>query len=313
MADKVLVVAGPTASGKTRLSIELAKKYNGEIVSADSMQVYRRMDIGTAKADAEERAQAVHHMLDVAEPGEDFSVSRYVEEATCCCEDIIARGKMPIITGGTGQYIDALIAGLDFADRQEDMSLREKLYEQYDRLGGEEMLRRLSEFDPERAEKLHSADKRRIVRAMEIYELTGITISEHDRQTQLKPKRFEAFTIILNYKDRARLYDMIDRRVDKMIEQGLFEEVEALLSSGLDDESTAMQAIGYKEAVMALRNEIGREEAAELIKLNSRRYAKRQLTWFRRSKDALWVEWDEKPDFDKALKKIEESINERDF
>lgn len=308
MAKKVFVVAGPTASGKTKLAIELAKKYNGEIVSADSMQVYRRMDIGTAKADAWERAQAVHHMLDVAEPWEEYSVSRYVQEATACCEDILSRGKLPIICGGTGQYIDALVAGLDFADRQEDMSLRQSLYDDYERLGGEEMLRILSEFDPERAQKLHPSDMRRIVRAIEIYRLTGVTMTEHDRLTRERPKRYEPFTVVLSYKDRARLYEMIDRRVDLMVERGLYEEVQTLLNSGLSDENTAMQAIGYKEAVMALRDEISREEAAELIKQNSRRYAKRQLTWFRRNKDAQWIEWEELPDNERALRLIEENF-----
>lgn len=308
MAKKVFVVAGPTASGKTKLAIELAKKYNGEIVSADSMQVYRRMDIGTAKADAWERAQAVHHMLDVAEPWEEYSVSRYVQEATACCEDILSRGKLPIICGGTGQYIDALVAGLDFADRQEDMSLRQSLYDDYERLGGEEMLRILAEFDPERAQKLHPSDMRRIVRAIEIYRLTGVTMTEHDRLTRERPKRYEPFTVVLSYKDRARLYEMIDRRVDLMVERGLYEEVQTLLNSGLSDENTAMQAIGYKEAVMALRDEISREEAAELIKQNSRRYAKRQLTWFRRNKDAQWIEWEELPDNERALRLIEENF-----
>ena len=308
MADRIIVVAGPTASGKTKLSLELAKKYNGEIVSADSMQIYRRMDIGTAKADAKERAQAVHHMLDVAEPWEEYSVSRYVEEATRCCEDIIARGKLPIVTGGTGQYIDALVSGLDFAERQEDMELRQRLYDEYDRIGGEEMLRRLAGFDPERAAKLHPADKRRIVRAIEVYELSGITITEHDRKTKARPRRFEPFTIILSYRDRARLYARIDLRVDLMVKQGLFDEVEALLKDGLSDSCTAMQAIGYKEAVKAIRGEISREEAAELIKLNSRRYAKRQLTWFRRSEEAHWILWDDEPDHESALRFIEERL-----
>ena len=308
MADKIIVIAGPTASGKTRLGIELAKACGGEIVSADSMQVYRRMDIGTAKADAWERAQAVHHMLDVAEPWEEYSVSRYVQEATACCEDILSRGKLPIICGGTGQYIDALVAGLDFADRQEDMSLRQSLYDDYERLGGEEMLRILAEFDPERAQKLHPSDMRRIVRAIEIYRLTGVTMTEHDRLTRERPKRYEPFTVVLSYKDRARLYEMIDRRVDLMVERGLYEEVQTLLNSGLSDENTAMQAIGYKEAVMALRDEISREEAAELIKQNSRRYAKRQLTWFRRNKDAQWIEWEELPDNERALRLIEENF-----
>lgn len=304
MADKVIVIAGPTASGKTGLSIELAKLYNGEIVSADSMQIYRRMDIGTAKATAAEQAQAVHHMIDVCEPDEDYSVSRYVEEAEKCCRDIISRGKMPIICGGTGLYIDSLLSGRSFAERDEDSSLREELNDEYDRIGGEEMHRRLSQVDPERALKLHPSDKRRIVRALEIFQLTGMTITEHDAATKAIPPRFEAKTILLNFKDRQDLYDRINLRVDLMAQQGLFEEVEALIKSGLDDKCTAMQGIGYKEVVSALRGEISREEALEQIKMGSRRYAKRQLTWFRRTEDALWINWDRQPDLQAALEDI---------
>lgn len=309
MQHEVIVVAGPTASGKTRLGIELAKKYNGEIVSADSMQVYRRMDIGTAKATAAEQAAAVHHMLDVAEPWEDYSVARYVEEASRCCDNILTRGKLPIIVGGTGLYIDSLLSGRAFARKAEgDEDLRAALSRQYDRLGGEIMLSRLRSFDPERAEKLHAGDKRRIVRAIEVYTLTGIPITEHDRQSQALPKRYRAATIILSFKDRAELYERIDRRVDDMLRQGLFEEVEALLSQGLSPDCTAMQAIGYKEAAMAIRGEISRSTAEELIKQNSRRYAKRQLTWFRRSPEALWIKWEHIPDFEAAMARIGEYL-----
>ena len=302
--DKVIVLAGPTASGKTALSILLAKLCNGEIVSADSMQIYKRMDIGTAKATKEEQAQAVHHMIDVAEPNEEYSVSRYVEEAEKCCRDIISRGKIPIICGGTGLYIDSLLSGRSFAQKEEDNTLRDELSAEYDRIGGEEMLKKLSLVDPERAEKLHSSDKRRIVRALEIFRLTGKTISQHDAETKALPPRFKAKTILLNFKDRQDLYDRINLRVDLMAQQGLFEEVEALLNSGLDESCTAMQAIGYKDVVQALRGEISREEALEQIKMGSRRYAKRQLTWFRRSEDALWINWDKEPNIDAALEDI---------
>ena len=302
--DKVIVLAGPTASGKTALSILLAKLCNGEIVSADSMQIYKRMDIGTAKATKEEQAQAVHHMIDVAEPNEEYSVSRYVEEAEKCCRDIISRGKIPIICGGTGLYIDSLLSGRSFAQKEEDNTLRDELSAEYDRIGGEEMLKKLSLVDPERAEKLHSSDKRRIVRALEIFRLTGKTISQHDAETKALPPRFKAKTILLNFKDRQDLYDRINLRVDLMAQQGLFEEVEALLNSGLDESCTAMQAIGYQEVVQALRGEISREEALEQIKMGSRRYAKRQLTWFRRSEDALWINWDKEPNIDAALEDI---------
>lgn len=302
MAKRVIVVAGPTASGKTRLSIELAEKLNGEIVSADSMQIYKRMNIGTAKATQEETSRVPHHMLDVAEPGEDYSVARYVEDASRCCDDIIARGKIPVITGGTGLYIDSLLSGRNFAARQDsDDTLREDLLREFDEVGGEEMLRRLHEVDPERAEKLNTGDKRRIVRALEIYKLTGITATEHDRRTQALPKAYDACYFVLNFKDRADLYSRIDKRVDIMEQQGLFKEVEELLASGFPESCTAMQAIGYKEVVSALKGEISKQDALDLIKQSSRRYAKRQLTWFRKNKDACWIEFDKEPDYDAAL------------
>lgn len=308
---KIVVVCGPTATGKTRLGIELAKKLDGEIVSADSMQVYRGMDIGTAKATRDERAAAVHHMLDVAEPGEDYSVARYVEEAGACCEDILARGKRPILVGGTGLYIDSLIAGRYFAGRDSDDVLRRQLDADYETLGGESMLERLRRIDPERAEKLHAADRRRIVRALEIFELTGETITAHDARTRALPPRYEAAYIVLNYADRAELYRRIDARVDQMVAEGLFDEVRHLLDAGLDARCTAMQAIGYKEPAMALRGELSREEAVESIKRSSRRYAKRQLTWFSRCTGALRINWDNRPDFPKALRLSTEFLHER--
>lgn len=300
MAEKIVVVAGPTASGKTALGIALAKDFNGEIVSADSMQVYRGMDIGTAKATMAEREGIPHHMLDVAEPWEDYSVARYVEQAEACCRDILRRGRLPILVGGTGLYIDSLISGRDFAAVDSDQGLREALSAEYDALGGEAMHRRLQEIDPERSAILHPGDKRRIVRALEVYRLTGMTITEHDARTRALPPRYDAAQIILGYADRAALYARIDRRVDEMVAEGLFEEVQGLLDSGLSEQCTAMQAIGYKEPAMALRGEISRGEAVELIKLGSRRYAKRQMTWFRRTQGALRIDWDENPDFEAA-------------
>ena len=301
MKPQIIVVCGPTATGKTRLGIELAEQLNGEIVSADSMQIYRRMDIGTAKATAAERARCPHHMLDVAEPWEDYSVSRYVREAGKICDALLAAGKTPILVGGTGLYIDSLLSGRDFAERDAgDESLRAALNAEYDARGGEAMLETLRAFDPERAAKLHPADKRRIVRAIEIYRLTGKTITEHDAQTRARPPRYRAFTAALTYRDRADLYGRINSRVDAMVAGGLFDEVESLLKEGLSADCTAMQAIGYKEAVLALKGEMSRAEAAELIKLNSRRYAKRQLTWFGRNPSAHWIRWDHTPDFDAA-------------
>ena len=306
MKNKVIVVCGPTATGKTALGIELALRLDGEIVSADSMQVYRRMDIGTAKATAEERARVPHHMLDVCQPWEDYSVSRYVQEASAVCDGLLARGKTPVIVGGTGLYIDSLLAGRDFAGRQEgDNALRLRLDADYGRLGGEEMLEKLRAFDPERAAKLHPGDRRRIVRAMEIYQLTGKTITQHDRETQALPPRYQAKTIVLSFADRADLYARIDRRVEQMVSAGLFDEVEALLKEGLSPACTAMQAIGYKEAVLALEGAITRQEAVERIQLNSRRYAKRQLTWFGRNREARWIRWEKEPRFDQALGELE--------
>ena len=302
MNNKIVVVAGPTASGKTRLGIELARTFGGEIVSADSMQLYRGMDIGTAKAIAEEQAAAPHHMIDVAEPNDSWSVARWVEEAGRVCDDILDRGLVPIVVGGTGLYIDSLVAGRDFAENEEDRTLRTELEAEYDRLGGEAMLEVLAGFDPERAKKLNAGDKRRIVRAIEIYRLTGKTATEHDEETRRRPPRYEAARIVLNYKDRADLYARIDSRVDAMIAGGLFEEVEALLASGLSADCTAMQAIGYKEAALALRGELSREEAAALIKQQSRRYAKRQITWFGRWEDAHRIRWDSQPDFAEGLR-----------
>ncbi len=290
MAEKILVVTGPTATGKTALSVELAKKLGGEIVSADSMQIYRGMDIGTAKVTKAEMQNIPHHMIDIADPSEDYSVSRYVEEADAAVRGILSRGRLPIVAGGTNLYIDSLIAGLDFAEKAEDAALRQSLNKQYDDIGGEAMLEHLRGFDPERAAKLHPADKRRIVRAVEIYILTGETITRHDEETKKRPKRYDAVKIALNFADRAVLYDRINARVDKMVSDGLFDEVKGLLDSGLSPASTSMQAIGYKEPAAYFRGEMSKDEAIELIKLSSRRYAKRQLTWLRRDTTVLWHE-----------------------
>ena len=226
-------------------------------------------------------------------PGENYSVSRYVEDATEVCEELFRRGKQPVVVGGTGLYIDALLAGRRFAGRQnESAELREALSDEYDRVGGEEMLARLRAVDPERAERLAPGDRRRIVRALEVYALTGRSISEHDEESRLAPPAYEAVYAVLTFSDRAKLYERIEARVDRMCRDGLFEETEALLRRGVPDESTCMQAIGYRQAAMALRGEISREEAVSLIKQATRRYAKRQLTWFRRREDALWLEAD---------------------
>ncbi len=304
MSARVLVICGPTATGKTVLSLALAERLGGEIVSADSMQVYRGMDIGTAKATPAERARVRHHMLDVADPRENYSVARYVEDAGRCCDEILSRGRLPVVTGGTGLYIDSLLAGRSFDGAEDGGETRAALEAEYDRRGGEAMLEKLREIDPARAARLHAADRRRIVRALEVYETTGMTITEHDERTRLVPPRYEALRVFLSFARREDLYARIDRRVDDMVAQGLFEEVEGLLAAGLSPECTAMQAIGYKEAALALRGEMSREEAAALIKQASRRYAKRQLTWFSRAADARRLFWEGEPDVEKAADEI---------
>ena len=246
MSKKIVVICGPTASGKTALSIALAKAFNGEVVSADSMQIYRRMDIGTAKPTKQEMDGVPHHMLDVAEPGEAYSVSRYVEEDTACVEDILARGKLPIVCGGTGLYIDGLIRGTDYQPAGTDNGIREQLEGEWEAQGAEEMMARLVAVDPDSAARLHLSDKRRILRALEVYLATGETITVHNARTKAIPPRYEAIMIGLNTEPRQILYDRIDRRVGIMLEQGLLQEVQSQLEDALL-EGTAAQAIGYKD------------------------------------------------------------------
>lgn len=296
MPPKIAVITGPTASGKTALGVALAELLHGEVVSADSMQIYRRMNIGTAKPTPEEMRGVPHHMIDVAEPGENYSVARYVAEASACVDDILARGKLPVVVGGTGLYIDSLLSGRTFADGASDSALRQELNERYDEIGGEGLLGELRKVDPDRAVKLHAADKKRIVRAMEVYILTGKTITQHDAETRLIPPRYDAARIALDFENRADLYARIDRRVDAMVEAGLFDEVRALLAEGIPADCTAMQAIGYKEAVGAVRGERTEAEAADRIRQESRRYAKRQLTWLRRDPSLFWIRFEKAPD-----------------
>lgn len=306
---KILVITGPTATGKTALGVELAKKLNGEVISADSMQIYRGMDIGTAKPEKEEMQGIAHHMFDVADPSEDFSVSRYVEMAAECIENVYSRGKLPILVGGTGLYIDSLLSGRSFAEKGDGI-LREQLGMEYDATGGEEMLKKLSAIDPERGAKLHPADKRRIVRALEIYALTGKTITEHDAETRSLPPRYSSMRIALSFREREKLYSRIDHRVDMMMAKGLESEVRALLDAGVPRDSTAMQAIGYKELVEALEGKCSVASAVEAIKMGSRRYAKRQLTWLRRDEGLHWILWEDSPLIEEALCFTERLIND---
>ena len=307
--NKIICIAGPTASGKTALAVELAKELNGEVVSCDSMYVYRRMNIGTAKPTEEEMQGIVHHMIDVAEPDEDFSVSKYCCMASAIVDDIVARGKTAIIAGGTGLYMDSLIRGNDFAPFP-STGVRERLEEQADREGMEAMVSWLRSVDPEAAERC--LDRKRILRALEVFLETGETITEHNRKTQAIPPKYNPLWLGLDFADRAELYSRIDLRVDIMLELGLVEEIQNLLASGIPAKCTAMQAIGYKEFVAALSGEGTIEEAAEAVKLSSRRYAKRQLTWFRRNKQMHWLTRNPGEGAEEILQKARQVIRECD-
>ena len=284
--NNIICIAGPTASGKTALAVELAKSFNGEVVSCDSMQIYRRMDIGTAKPTVEEMQGIPHHMIDVAEPDEDFSVSRYCEMASPIVDDIISRGKTAVIAGGTGLYMDSLIRGNTFAPFP-STGQREKLEAQCDEMGLDFMKNWLTEIDPEAAARIH--DRKRLLRALEVYLETGETITEHNRKTQLIPPKYSPLWLGLDFADRAELYSRIDLRVEIMLEQGLVAEIQSLLDSGIPAKCTAMQAIGYKEFVEALAGNGTIQDAAAQVQQSSRRYAKRQLTWFRRNPAMNWL------------------------
>ena len=284
--NNIICIAGPTASGKTALAVELAKVLNGEVVSCDSMYVYKRMNIGTAKPTLEEMDGIVHHMIDVAEPDEDFSVSRYCEMASPIVDDIVARGKTAIIAGGTGLYMDSLIKGNTFAPFP-STGVREKLEAETDEIGIDAMKARLQAIDPEAAARIH--DRKRILRALEVYLETGETITAHNLRTQAIPPRYTPLWLGLDFADRAELYRRIDLRVSLMLEQGLLEEIRQLLNRGIPGKCTAMQAIGYKEFLAALEGQCSIEEAAEDVKKSSRHYAKRQLTWFRRNQSMNWL------------------------
>lgn len=310
MPPKILVIVGPTASGKTRMAVELAQRHNGEVISADSMQIYRTMDIGTAKPTKEEMGGIPHHMIDVADPEEDFSVARYVEMAAQCVDDVLARGKLPIVAGGTGLYIDSLLSGRTFASFSPDSALRGELEQELAEKGGQAMLEALAQMDPEAAQRLHPNDHKRIIRALEVYRSAGKTITQHNRETQAIPPRYDALTIGLAFQDRQAMWRRIDQRVDEMVAAGLEDEVRRLLTSGISPKCTAMQAIGYKEFTQALSGEMTWQEAADVVKLRSRQYAKRQLTWFGRNPNTRWVRWDDPPEFEQGRRASTEYMEE---
>lgn len=288
---KVIFIVGPTASGKTALSISLAKHFGGEIVSADSMQIYKGIHIASAAPDEAEMQGVKHHLLEFLELDEQFSVADYVIKARNKIDEIIACGKMPIVVGGTGLYISALLDNTEFAEQKTNPDLRRRLDDEFEQVGAEQMLKRLAEFDPESAEKLHVSDKRRIIRCFEIYESTGKTRTELEALSHKNAPNFEALVLGITYRDRQKLYDRIEKRVDIMLQNGLLEE--AKLTFENSNKKGAFQAIGHKELYGYLQGESSLEEATALLKQQTRRYAKRQLTWFRRDERIHWVYADE--------------------
>ena len=307
----VLCVVGPTATGKTKMGVALAKRFDGEVVSVDSMQLYRGMAIGTAAPTREEMEGIPHHMVAVADPAESWSAARYVHAADACVQDILGRGKLPVLVGGTGLYLDALIRGTDFAAGSQGTELRRQLQRRARQEGVETLLEELRRIDPAAAQKLHLRDEKRIIRALEVWYETGCTITEHDRQERQRPPKYNALYIGLDFLDRQDLRDRIDKRVDTMVEQGLLEEVETLLASGLPRDATALQAIGYKQFLAVAEGTATRQEAIEEVKLRSRQYAKRQLTWLRRNPDIFWVRWERRPNFPEGLQKATEYLHSR--
>ena len=309
--NNIICIAGPTASGKTALSIALAKELDGEIVSCDSMQVYKGMNIGTAKPTTEEMEGIPHHMLSVAEPWEDFSVGKYCDMATPIVDDILARGKTAIIAGGTGLYMDALIKGNDFAPVP-STGRREELERLAAAEGIASVIAQLRAVDPESADRLHPSAQKRIIRAMEVYLETGETITEHNRKTQLIPPRYNPVWFGLEDAERANLYARIDKRVEVMLKQGLIAEIQGLLNAGIPEKCTAMQAIGYKEFVDALQGRSSMETATALVQQSSRKYAKRQLTWFRRNSAIHWLVREENDGTEQILAKARQILAQTD-
>ncbi len=292
MKSKILAVVGPTASGKTGLAIELAKAYNGEVVSADSMQIYKGMTIATAKPSEQEMQEIPHHLIDFLDADKTYSVGQYVIDAEKAVSDIISRDKLPILCGGTGLYVDSFLNGIDFIDNSSNDVIRKDLELMAEEKGIDFMLEKLASFDPTSAEKLEEQKNlKRIIRAIEFYMVTGITISEQNEKSRLINSKYEHIIIGLTASDRQYLYDRINKRVDRMIEQGLVEEAKEVLSSSLSD--TSSKAIGYKQLIQYFNGTEELEACVERIKMETRRYAKRQLTWFKRNENIIWINIDE--------------------
>lgn len=305
---KLISVVGPTASGKTALSIELAKRYGGEIISADSMQIYKGMSIATAKPTQEEMQGIPHHLMDFLPSDKKYSVADFVNDAGRCIDDIVSRGKMPILVGGTGLYIDSLLNGISFEKQERNEELSAELFELYRKNGVDYLLDMLGEFDRESADNLREQrNVKRIIRAIEFYKTSGVTISEHNRNSKLQSSPYMPLKLGLKYEDRQKLYDRINLRVDIMLKSGLVDEARDVLSKSLSQ--TSKMAIGYKELIPYFSGERSLEDCIEILKRETRRYAKRQLTWFNRDKDINWILVDKFSGFEDILKYAETIID----
>lgn len=307
----MIILTGPTAVGKTKASIGLAKALNGEIISADSMQVYKHMNIGSAKIRPEEMQGVKHYLIDELEPDEEFHVVRFQEMAKAALETIYAQNKIPIVVGGTGFYIQALLNDIDFTESNEDTSYRKELEQLANEKGAEYVHQMLRAVDPESADQIHMNNVKRVIRALEFYKQTGQKISEHNEKEKAKQSPYDFCYFVLT-DDRQVLYDRIDSRIDQMLEEGLVEEVEALRQKGYTKDMVSMQGLGYKEILSYLEGEISLEEAVYMLKRDTRHFAKRQLTWFRRESDVIWID---KKDYnreeDKILEAMLQKIKER--
>lgn len=294
MKPEVYVIGGPTASGKSKLAVELAKKINGEIISADSMQIYKEMNIGTAKITKEEMQGIKHYLIDIVSPNERYSVSNFKKDAELAIEEILKKGKTPIIVGGTGLYIDSLIYGIEFQDEEIDTEYREKLNKIAENEGLEKLYNKAKEIDPEAMKKISINDKKRIIRVLEIYHKTGKTKTKQEIESRKKELKYN-FKVFAIDMDREKLYSRIEKRVDMMVDEGLIGEVKGILEK-YNQFPTAMQGLGYKETVEYLQNKISKEEMIEKIKKETRHYAKRQLTWFRKNKTTIWLDGEKEPE-----------------
>lgn len=307
----VAAVVGPTASGKTRLGVDIAKHFGGEVISADSMQIYKDMDIATAKPNEDEMNGIPHHLIGFLPPEETFSVAQYVVLAKACIEDIYSRGKLPVLVGGTGLYVSSLLNNISFSEDNADYALRRELKERAEKFGAQSLIDELKTFDPESAEHMHPNNLKRIVRAIEIYRTTGITMTEHNKRSRLVQSPYSVVKIGLNANDRQYIYDRINKRVEIMVEQGLLDEAKHILAG--ECSMTAQKAIGYKELAPYFDGMCSFEQAIEKLKMETRRYAKRQLTWFKRDKEVKWFNIDAFDSYDElstsVLKYVENSLS----